>query len=149
MTDQEHSNRSILIVDDHKPIHDDFREVLIHQDESSSDLETLENDFFGDSDSVTQAFPEYKMESAFQGQEAFEIIKQGIENGNPFALSFVDVRMPPGWDGIETIKHIREVDQDIQIVICTAYSDYSWQEIYQEFGSTHSLVFMRKPFDHT
>lgn len=146
---QDTLNRSILIVDDHKPIHDDFREVLIQNADTSSDLESLELDFFGDSKSDSQVLPEYKMESAFQGQDAFEMIKQGFENGTPYALSFVDVRMPPGWDGIETIKRIREIDRDVQIVICTAYSDYSWGEIHQEFGSNHNLLFLRKPFDHT
>jgi len=142
-------NRSILIVDDHEPIHDDFREVLIKNIDTSSELESLEEDFFGDSESGSHELPEYKMESAYQGQDAFEMIRHGFENGTPYALSFVDVRMPPGWDGIETIKRIREVDQDVQIVICTAYSDYSWGEIHKEFGSTHSLLFLRKPFDHT
>jgi len=57
------------------------------------------------------------------------------------------VRMPPGWDGIETISRIWEADPDIQVVLCTAYSDYSWDEIAGRLGSTDRLVILKKPFD--
>ncbi len=142
-------NRLILIVDDHKPIHDDFYEILQKKQDSNVELDDLETEFFGDSDKPKVILPVYEMDSAFQGKEAFQKVKEAREKGNPYAVGFVDVRMPPGWNGIETIKRIWEVDPDIQIVICTAYSDYSWDEIYGEFGHTDSLVFMRKPFDHT
>jgi len=59
----------------------------------------------------------------------------------------MDVRMPPGWDGIETIKKIWEFDSEILVVICTAYSDYSWEELYRIFGRTDKLALLRKPFD--
>ena len=56
--------------------------------------------------------------------------------------------MPPGWDGIETIKHIWELDRDMQIVICTAYSDYSWEETIDELGVNDNLLILKKPFDN-
>ena len=59
----------------------------------------------------------------------------------------VDVRMPPGWDGIETTQKLWEVDPDLQVVICSAYSDYSWDEIIAKLGNSDRLLFLKKPFD--
>ena len=55
--------------------------------------------------------------------------------------------MPPGWDGIETIKHMWKIDPDIQVVICTAYSDYSWEETVKELGMGDNYLILKKPFD--
>ena len=77
-----------------------------------------------------------------------EYIAKAIKEGSPYALAFVDIRMPPGWNGIETIKYIWEIDKDIQIVICTAYSDYSWEETVEQLGQRENLLILKKPFDH-
>jgi DNA-binding NarL/FixJ family response regulator len=63
-------------------------------------------------------------------------------------LAFVDGRMPPGWDGIETIRHLWQECPDIQVVLCTAYSDYSWQDIRRVLGESDSLLILKKPFDN-
>ena len=63
-------------------------------------------------------------------------------------MAFVDVRMPPGWDGIETISHIWKEFPDLQIVICTAYSDYSWEDIAKAVGNTDHVLILKKPFDN-
>ena len=63
-------------------------------------------------------------------------------------MAFVDVRMPPGWDGVETIARIWEVDPELQIVVCTAYSDYSWEEMRAKVGQPDSLLVLKKPFDN-
>src|SRR5690606_27038348 len=68
--------------------------------------------------------------------------------GRPFSMAFVDMRMPPGWDGIETIARIWSVDPRIQIVICTAYSDLSWGEIIERLGHNDRLLLLKKPFDN-
>jgi len=57
------------------------------------------------------------------------------------------VRMPPGWDGIETISRLWEVDPDLQVVICTAYSDYSWEETLEKLGHADQFIVLKKPFD--
>ena len=74
-------------------------------------------------------------------------MKQALENGRPYAMAFVDVRMPPGWDGVETTRRILAVDPDIQIVICTAYADYSWEEMFEKIGNRDGLLILKKPFD--
>ncbi len=142
-------NRRVLLVDDHRPIHDDFRSILNNRGLASERLGELESTFFGDAVLPSVLLPKYEMESAFQGQEALNKVEEARKAGQPYALGFIDVRMPPGWDGIETIQHIWNVDTEMQFVICTAYADYTWEEIFKRFGNTERVVFLRKPFDQT
>ena len=143
MTAAEH--RRILIVDDNPAIHEDFRKILAPP-KSNDELDALESSLFGDSRPKPPA-ETYVLESAHQGQEALEMVRRSIEESNRYALAFVDMRMPPGWDGMETIEKIWQVDPDIQIVLCTAYSDYSWDEINRRFGSADRLLILKKPYD--
>jgi signal transduction histidine kinase len=64
-------------------------------------------------------------------------------------MAFVDVRMPPGIDGVQTIKRLWEIDPNIHCVICSAYSDYSWDQMIEELGQTDKLLILKKPFDPT
>ncbi len=146
-------NRRVLLVDDQEQIHGDYRKILAGEGGLTNEYEDAAAAFFGDDASstptpVTHA-PAFQLESAYQGHEALERIKQANREGARYAMTFMDVRMPPGWDGIETIERIREVDREIQVVIATAYADYVWEDIYEKFGATDSIVFMRKPFDAT
>ncbi len=75
----------------------------------------------------------------FQGKEGLAKVRAGHEAGRPYAMAFVDVRMPPGWDGVETALRLWEVCPDLQIVICTAYSDYSWDEMAAKLGNSDSV----------
>ncbi len=143
----EKRNRLILLVDDLEDIHLNYREILSSEKSDVMDaLASFDEQFFQEEDS--QIFPSYDLESAFQGEEALECVMKAKEDDAPFAAAFIDVRMPPGIDGIETVKRIWEIDSRIQIILCTAYSDYSWDQIYKIFGNTDQLVLLRKPFDH-
>src|SRR3989338_5558640 len=115
----------ILVIDDNPAIHQDFVKVLSFKS-TDSPLSSLDEQLFGESDlpKAELGLPQFIIDSANQGQEGLEKIKTALQQGMPYALAFVDIRMPPGWDGIETIKHIWAVDPQIQIVICSAYSDY-------------------------
>lgn len=137
----------ILIIDDNPAIHEDFRKIFSNLQDESSCFDEDELALFGET-SVEEIIPVFEVDSALQGQEGFEKIKKAIEIKEPYAVAFVDSRMPPGWDGIETIEHIWQVDPDIQIVICTAYSDYSWEEIVKRLGNTDKLLILKKPFDN-
>lgn len=139
-------NRRILIIDDNRAIHDDFRKILTPQVISNSALSAMEDELFGESLPAVAA-DAFEINSAYQGKEAVEIISEAEKAGNPYAMAFVDVRMPPGWDGIETISRIWEVAPSMQVVICSAYSDYSWEEIVTQLGKTDRLLILRKPFD--
>jgi PAS domain S-box-containing protein len=147
MTQLNHDkNRRVLIIDDNRTIHDDFRKILTSDELSQSAFEDSAALVFGDS--VRKAAPpEFEVESAYQGQEGVALVKKALEEGRPYAMAFVDVRMPPGWDGVETARRIWEIDPDLQIVICTAYSDYSWSEMFDKIGSRDGLLILKKPFD--
>jgi signal transduction histidine kinase len=88
------------------------------------------------------------MDSAYQGQEGLEKVKEALAQNRPFALAFVDVRMPPGWDGVQTVEELWKVDPRLQIVLCTAYSDYSWDEMRAKLKAADSVVVLKKPFDN-
>ncbi|MBX9786103.1 MAG: EAL domain-containing protein [Alphaproteobacteria bacterium] len=135
-----------MIIDDNPDIHHDFVKILTPV-ETSSHLQDLKSKVFGGSDEKKLPLPQFQIDTATQGQEGFEKIKKGFEEKKPYALAFVDIRMPPGWDGIETIKHIWKIDPNIQIVICTAFSDYTWEETVEELGTTDNLLVLKKPFD--
>jgi PAS domain S-box-containing protein len=141
----------ILIIDDNPQIHKDFIKILAIEElsETRKKLNELEKDIFSDKAKIKKtALPEFLIDTASQGQEGVEKITKAMAEGNPYALAFVDVRMPPGWDGVETIKHIWEIDPDIQVVICSAYSDYSWEETVENLGSRENLLILKKPFDN-
>lgn len=137
----------ILIIDDNPEIHKDFNKIL-KMDPTKSELDEFEEKIFNsvrhDTDTI---LPQFQIDTASQGQEGFRCVEEALKEGNPYALAFVDIRMPPGWDGIETIKHIWKADPDMQIVICTAYSDYSWEETIDELGQKENLLILKKPFD--
>jgi predicted signal transduction protein with EAL and GGDEF domain len=87
------------------------------------------------------------LDSAYQGEEAIEMVRAAHTQGRPYALLFVDVRMPPGLDGIETTARLLREDLDVGIVICSAYSDHSWEEMTAAFGKTDRVLILKKPFD--
>ena len=80
------------------------------------------------------------LDSAYQGQEGLALVQQSIQDHQPYAVAFVDIRMPPGWDGVETTQKLWEVDPNLQVVICTAYSDYSWDELISKVGNSDRLL---------
>jgi PAS domain S-box-containing protein len=140
------TNRRILIIDDNPSIHEDIRRILAPRAKLSTAMADAKVFLFGEApEKFVQA--EFIIESAFQGEEGLHKVQQAAESGQPYALAFVDVRMPPGWDGLETITQIWKDHSDLQVVICTAYSDYSWQEMIEHLGMSDSLVILKKPFD--
>ena len=140
-------NHRMLIVDDNTAIHADFRKILCPVNSGNAALNGMEEALFGDSPPVDDRI-NFELESAFQGQEALAMVQQALAEKRPYAMAFVDVRMPPGWDGIETIARIWEADPELQIVVCTAYSDYSWEEMRAKVGQPDGLLVLKKPFDN-
>lgn len=140
-------NRRILVIDDNASIHADFRKILVPQDADRGALAQAEADLFGVATAPPRGQPAFELSSAFQGQEGRELVRAARAAGQPYAMAFVDVRMPPGWDGIETTARLWEADPDLQIVICTAYSDYSWDDMIARLGTCDRMVILKKPFD--
>ena len=140
-------NHRILVIDDNPSIHTDFRDILCSRDSVSTASDKLEAALF-DEDTPKPTQISFELDSAFQGQEGLEMVEQSLRENRPYALAFVDVRMPPGWDGIETIARIWAVCPDLQVVVCTAYSDYSWEQMRAKVGQPDSLLILKKPFDN-
>ena len=139
--------RRILVIDDNPSIHDDFRKVL---DESGEDEELgeLEAELFGEFSPVSEQI-HFDVSHAYQGQEGLQFIEKALSTEQPFDMAFVDMRMPPGWDGLQTIENLWKVDPDLQVVICSAYSDYPLSEIRRRLGLTDKLLILKKPFDNS
>lgn len=142
------SNRRILIIDDHRAIHEDFRKILAPPPLVSAEFDALEAELFSEPPSSQSGDSEnFELASAFQGQEGVALAQAAEDAGAPFAVAYVDVRMPPGWDGIETIGRLWQISPRLYAVICTAYSDYSREQIDEKLGRSDRLLVLRKPFD--
>ena len=139
-------NRRVLVIDDNPAIHEDFRKILAPAIATAAALDTTEAAVFGDRTDAVRQNP-FEVDSAYKGQEGVELVKQALEAGRPYAMAFVDVRMPPGYDGVETTRKMWELDPDLQVVLCTAYSDYSWGEVFEKLGLRDGLLILKKPFD--
>jgi len=139
-------NRRILIVDDNAAIHVDFRKVLGPQAEHSAQaaLDVLEANLFGETVAAA-ARPNFEIDSAHQGQQGVTMAQQALVEGRPYAMAFVDMRMPPGWDGLKTIERLWAADPDVQVVICSAHTDYDWTEVVERLGHSDKLLVLRKP----
>ena len=138
-------NLRILVIDDNPVIHEDFRKILAATT-ASDELEQAGASLFDEEPVAVHGEP-FDLSFADQGERGFHMVEQSVVAGKPYALAFVDMRMPPGWDGVETIEHIWKVDPEIQMVICTAFSDHPWRRITARLGQTDRLLILRKPFD--
>ncbi len=139
-------NQRILVIDDNQAIHEDFKKILLPADPGSLRLAAAGAKLFGQPVTPAES-PGFYLDTAASGEEGLALVESAREQGQPYALAFVDVRMAPGWDGMETTARICAADPDIQIVICTAYSDYSWEEMIARLGQSDRLVILKKPFD--
>ncbi|MDY6903105.1 MAG: diguanylate cyclase [Thermodesulfobacteriota bacterium] len=152
-------NTHILVVDDNRSIHDDFAKTLscesAEKNASLSDLEGIlfdEGELSNEAENPSSTELElvnicYHIDDAYSGEEAVSLVQKSDDTAHPYALIFMDVRMPPGMNGIEAIGKIWEINPYIEIVICTAYSDYSWDDIVNKLGTTDRLLFLKKPFN--
>ncbi len=140
-------NQRILVIDDNPSIHDDFRKILTAGAGPTDELLRTEAVLFGTARSQAERL-DFEIDSAHQGEEGVRHVLKAMQEERPYALAFVDVRMPPGWDGVQTISRLWEAQPDLQIVLCTAYSDYSWSDIQQRLGPSDGLLILKKPFDN-
>jgi len=141
-------NRRILVIDDNPSIHEDFRKILSPADAKlAAGFDADEAALFGETVNRSRSWG-FQIDSAFQGEEGLEKVRAAAASGAPYTVAFVDVRMPPGWDGVETIARIWKEFPDLQMVVCTAYSDYSWDEISKTIGNTDQMLVLKKPFDN-
>lgn len=145
-------NNRVLVVDDNEAIHEDFIKILDagRHKQPLDHLDEMEMALFDDTPAaqrIKQNPIHYRIDSAFQGKEAYDMVKAAHDSEDPYALILMDVRMPPGMDGIATLEKIWSSYPYTEVVIVTAYSDYTWEEIVARFGVTDHLLFLKKPFD--
>ena len=136
------AHQRLLIIDDNRAIHEDFRKILGPPSAQDLALQEAEARLFGTRPAVW-----YEIDFASQGEEGLAMVEKAIADGRPYALAFVDVRMPPGIDGVETTRRIWQVCPDLQIVICTAFADCSWNEMQEQIHPMDRLLILKKPFD--
>lgn len=139
-------NRRILLIDDTPSIHEDFRKILMPPMEQNAALDEMESALFGEA-AKPQA-PPFELDSAYGGQEGLQLLCTAMQQARPYALAFVDMRMPQGWDGAQTMEELWKVDPDLQVVVCTACSDYSWEELLSRLKAHDRLLILKKPFDN-
>jgi two-component system, sensor histidine kinase and response regulator len=141
-------NNRILVIDDNPAIHTDVRKILCPVvSEAAASFAVLEGEILGGSEKPRLPAAAFPVDSAYQGRDGLEMVLKANSEARPYAMAFVDVRMPPGWDGVETTIQLWKAAPDLQIVICTAYSDYSWDEMLARVGGSDKLVILKKPFD--
>jgi len=136
----------ILVVDDNRRIHEDFDLVFFNR-QRDLELEADQNEIYGRLEQTAIPRPTYELDHAFSGKEGIEKTQSSTAAGRPYQVAFVDIRMP-GMDGVETIERIWSIDPRIQAVICTAFSDYSWEDLARRLGQSDKLLVLKKPFDH-
>jgi len=149
-------NKKVIIVDDQKDLREQLAKLLKNankRNETSSLVQQMRSRLLGKQAEEAEAEENaeeggYLVDTAGQGEEGYELIKKAVEQKVPYAIVFLDMRMPPGWDGLETAKKIREVDKDIEIVIMTAYADHDQKTIAESVGVPEKLLYIKKPF-HT
>ncbi|AKS06135.1 ATPase [Pseudomonas trivialis] len=139
-------NRRILLIDDTPSIHDDFRKILVPTVESNPLLDDMESALFGDTAKAQAQV--FELHSAYGGEEGLGLLTTAMAEKRPYALAFVDMRMPQGWDGARTIEELWKIDRDLQVVVCTAYSDYSWEDLLERLHAHERLLILKKPFDN-
>jgi diguanylate cyclase (GGDEF)-like protein len=134
----------ILVIDDNPAIHQDYRKILVADGKALTS--EAEAGLFGEQQPDT-ARPRFDMDSATQGRDGVELARAALAEGRPYSVAFVDMRMPPGWDGLETVEQLWKIDPDVQVVICSAYTDYDWLDLLARLGHSDKLIVVKKPFE--
>jgi diguanylate cyclase (GGDEF)-like protein len=143
-------SRRILVIDDQVSIHEDYRKIIRPQSVNSEEFCKVATELFGESPVDDDHAPgeEFEIDSAYQGEEGICRVREALQQGRPYSMAFVDIRLPPGLDGIETVTRMWEIDSEILVVLSSAYSDYSWSEMARRLGRTDRFLILKKPFDN-
>lgn len=148
MNTQHHTDDSIriLIADDDEHILDCYREAFGESDvtDHMKALDALEAELFDPSSDIEDA-PKFDVVSCKQGDDAITLAKEAATDGHPFDVVILDVRMPPGIDGVEAGSQIRELDPDVEIVFVTGYSDVPRDELERRVPPPMRLHYFNKP----
>jgi len=145
------AERNVLIIDDQAQIHETFARIFRSETAKREVLDDFEARFLDAPEVLTatdgSASPVFLLTHVYSGEEGLHAVQKSMETDRRFSLAFVDMRMPKGMDGLDTIQRLWRIDPDLQVVICTAYSDHTWDEIVRCLGYSDRLLLLRKPFE--
>jgi CheY-like chemotaxis protein len=130
MIDEAGINRRVLIIDDNRAVHEDFKQVLAAHDSR-----------------LVAARVDFQIECATQGEEGWRMVCEARSKGEPFAMAFVDLNMPPGWSGVETIQRIWQDDPALRVVVCSGSRQGSWACVLEALDRPEQVLVLKKPFD--
>jgi len=137
------ANHRVLVIDDNRMIHEDFQKILAPT--PNEQLAAAEAALFPELGTPARRRV-FEIERAYQGLDGVEKMRRAVEEGRAPAVAFLDIRMPPGIDGLETAGRLLELSDELQIVLCTAHSDYSWEDLVQRLGYSDRVLLLKKPF---
>ena len=146
MSGQENPVRRVLVIDDQAEIHADFRKILCPL-KAHNALGAAKSKLFGTPDPVPKPAADFAVDSALQGEEGARAVARAMADTAPYRVAFVDMRMPPGWDGMRTIRELWKTDPRLQVVLCTAYSDEALDRVTADLGHADKLLVVKKPFE--
>ncbi|MBU0675339.1 MAG: hypothetical protein KJ950_11905 [Proteobacteria bacterium] len=140
----------ILIVDDEEEILTLYQRVLGDNESHDPQLQRLKHleDSLFSSQSVIPAAVAYDLTLCRQGDEAVRAMELALREDRPYALAFVDIRMPPGPDGLWTSEHLRKLDPFVNITLVTAYADVTPADILHRIPPAGNLLYVQKPLLH-
>lgn len=137
-----------MFVDDELEILNSYKNIFENESETL-DLEKMANSIFDMQIPESSVEPvEYNILTASQGLEAVEVFKKDSLKDDPVKVVFMDMRMPPGINGLDTVKKIKQLDPRVEFVFVTAYSDASIDEIHSQLQDANRVLYLKKPFDH-
>ncbi|WP_341319251.1 EAL domain-containing protein [Paraburkholderia sp. IMGN_8] len=138
-------NRRVLVINDNVATHQNFRKILARPLDSETALAATQASFFGEVPAGRAAF---QIDSAYQGQEALERVVRALAENKPYAMAFVDMHMLPGWDSLQTIERLWQVDPKLQFALCSPHSDYPWGTLARRLGADDRLLILKKPLNN-
>lgn len=139
-------NKKILLIDDQEEILVSLKKLLSGQDslrDLNNKMKSLIDEFYKEEKQNNEV---YDVDTALSGKVGYELIKKAKEEGKPYSVVTIDMRMP-GWDGLKTAGEIRKIDEDIEIIIVTAYTDIKREELVEKIGKPEKLLYLKKPFE--
>jgi predicted signal transduction protein with EAL and GGDEF domain len=144
------SSRRLLCIDDAEAMHESYRKILTGGPQRRcSDLAGAADGLFGNKAPTLPSLPQvsFSLDHAFDGAAGLAKVETAIEECRPYEVAIVDMRMPPGWDGTETIRRIWQADPSLHICLCTAFGDHEWSDMLRHLGVSDRLLVIKKPFD--
>lgn len=142
------STNRILAVDDDALIIGEYLHCLgsnFEPDAATTTLGDLEKVLFGD-ETDQKGAAKFEVHTRKQGAAGVDAVAEAVRDGNPFAIVFLDIRMPPGIDGVEAARQIRKVDPNVNIVLVTGSLSPEPENLGREIPPSDRIFFFKKPF---